>query len=90
MFAAWKLIFRSVINLARYIFKGRLCDGTTLESKQITAEQYCNASKAIKASLTGSYLTTDGSLRQVNGDYAMYGTHMTKRTYGTNETHPPI
>ena len=68
VFAVWYLIFRSVINLSRYIFKGRLCDGTTLESEQITAEQYCNASKAITASLTGSYLTTDGSLRQVNGD----------------------
>ena len=68
VFAVWSLIFRSVINLSRYIFKGRLCDGTTLESEQITAEQYCNASKAITTSLTGSYLTTDGSLRQVNGD----------------------
>ena len=68
VFAAWNLIFRSVINPSRYIFKGRLCNGTTLESEQITAEQYCNASKAITAILTGSYLTTDGSLRQVNGD----------------------
>ena len=68
VFAAWNLIFRSVINLSRYIFKGKLCDGNTLESEQITAEQYCNASKAIAASLTGSYLTTYGSLRQVIGD----------------------
>ena len=68
VFAAWKWMFRSVINLSRYIFKGRICDGTTLESEQITAEQYCNASRAITASLTGSYLTTHGSLRQVNGD----------------------
>ena len=52
MFAMWNLLFRTVVNTSKYIFRNQAAKTESVDNNHISGQQFCDAAKAITRGLT--------------------------------------